>query len=184
MYEKKQGKKSVWYPFIRELDRQRGRGQLAVESPLLWSDQELAYLTGSPTKVVLFFLTENSPSNEYNIITAVYCWSLFSWLLFEVICRFLLLRLKLKRELRALRESITSWIQCGLWQAPYFRYFSYCEGDFVVLCVIKKNTLICIFIFHPLHCSNTLMTYLQKLSPLRSLNRHLLRFNPVLFICR
>jgi hypothetical protein len=51
MYEKKQGKKSFWYPYIRELDRQRGRGQLAVESPLLWSEAELAYLTGSPTKV-------------------------------------------------------------------------------------------------------------------------------------
>lgn len=51
MYEKKQGKKSFWYPYIRELDRQRGRGQLAVESPLLWTETELAYLTGSPTKV-------------------------------------------------------------------------------------------------------------------------------------
>lgn len=51
MYEKKQGKKSFWYPFIRELDRQRGRGQLAVESPLLWSEAELDYLSGSPTKV-------------------------------------------------------------------------------------------------------------------------------------
>lgn len=51
MYEKKQGKKSFWYPFIRELDRQRGRGQLAVESPLLWSEGELAYLDGSPTRV-------------------------------------------------------------------------------------------------------------------------------------
>ncbi|KAM7267296.1 hypothetical protein ACFE04_009462 [Oxalis oulophora] len=50
MYEKKQGKKSFWYPYIRELDRQRGRGQLAVESPLLWSESELDYLTGSPTK--------------------------------------------------------------------------------------------------------------------------------------
>ncbi|XP_010250814.1 PREDICTED: histone-lysine N-methyltransferase setd3 isoform X2 [Nelumbo nucifera] len=50
MYEKKQGKKSFWYPFIRELDRQRGRGQLAVESPLLWSEAELDYLTGSATK--------------------------------------------------------------------------------------------------------------------------------------
>lgn len=52
MYEKKQGKKSFWYPYIRELDRQRGRGQLAVESPLLWSEAELAYLTGSPMKVL------------------------------------------------------------------------------------------------------------------------------------
>ncbi|KAJ8750317.1 hypothetical protein K2173_014232 [Erythroxylum novogranatense] len=50
MYEKKQGKKSFWYPYIRELDRQRGRGHLAVESPLLWSEAELAFLTGSPTK--------------------------------------------------------------------------------------------------------------------------------------
>ncbi|GLT33128.1 hypothetical protein SLA2020_077410 [Shorea laevis] len=50
MYEKKQGKKSFWYPYIKELDRQRGRGHLAVESPLLWSKAELAYLTGSPTK--------------------------------------------------------------------------------------------------------------------------------------
>ncbi|KAG2300502.1 hypothetical protein Bca52824_036974 [Brassica carinata] len=52
MYEKKQGKKSVWYPYIRELDRQRGRGHLDVESPLLWSEAELEYLTGSPTKVL------------------------------------------------------------------------------------------------------------------------------------
>lgn len=51
MYEKKQGKKSFWYPYIKELDRQRGRGQLAVESPLLWSEAELEYLTGSPTMV-------------------------------------------------------------------------------------------------------------------------------------
>ncbi|KAL9264662.1 hypothetical protein AKJ16_DCAP23311 [Drosera capensis] len=36
LYEKKQGKKSFWYPYIKELDHQRGRGQLAVESPLLW----------------------------------------------------------------------------------------------------------------------------------------------------
>ncbi|KAL1206031.1 Ribulose-1,5 bisphosphate carboxylase/oxygenase large subunit N-methyltransferase [Cardamine amara subsp. amara] len=50
MYEKKQGKKSVWYPYIKELDRQRGRGQLDAESPLLWSEAELDYLTGSPTK--------------------------------------------------------------------------------------------------------------------------------------
>lgn len=59
MYEKKQGKKSFWYPYIRELDRQAGRGQLAVESPLLWSESELAYLTGSRTKVsfVGFLLT-------------------------------------------------------------------------------------------------------------------------------
>lgn len=52
MYEKKQGKNSFWYPYIRELDRQRGRGQLAVESPLLWSQEELdEYFAGSPMRV-------------------------------------------------------------------------------------------------------------------------------------
>ena len=52
MYEKKRGRDSFWYPFIRELDRQRGRGQLAVESPLLWSSKELEFLEGSPMKVL------------------------------------------------------------------------------------------------------------------------------------
>lgn len=53
MYEKKQGKESYWYPYIRELDRQRGRGQLAVESPLLWSRDELnEYFQGSTMKVL------------------------------------------------------------------------------------------------------------------------------------
>lgn len=53
MYEKKQGKESYWYPYIRELDRQRGRGQLAVESPLLWSREELnEYFAGSTMKVL------------------------------------------------------------------------------------------------------------------------------------
>ena len=53
MYEKKQGKESYWYPYIRELDRQRGRGQLAVESPLLWSREELnEYFQGSTMKVL------------------------------------------------------------------------------------------------------------------------------------
>uniref|UniRef100_A0A0E0J8E7 Rubisco LSMT substrate-binding domain-containing protein n=1 Tax=Oryza nivara TaxID=4536 RepID=A0A0E0J8E7_ORYNI len=50
MYEKKQGQDSFWYPYIKELDRQRGRGQLAVESPLLWTESELNYLKGSPIK--------------------------------------------------------------------------------------------------------------------------------------
>jgi hypothetical protein len=49
MYEKKRGESSVWYSYIKELDRQRGRGQYAVESPLLWTDEELeSYLQGSP----------------------------------------------------------------------------------------------------------------------------------------
>ncbi|CAM6084507.1 unnamed protein product [Calypogeia fissa] len=54
MYEKKQGKNSFWYPYIRELDRQRGRGQLSVESPLLWSPEEVnEYFHGSPMKQVV-----------------------------------------------------------------------------------------------------------------------------------
>ena len=59
MYEKKQGKDSYWYPYIKELDRHRGRGQLAVESPLLWTESELDYLTGSPLKesdLTMFYL--------------------------------------------------------------------------------------------------------------------------------
>lgn len=71
MYEKKQGKKSFWYPYIRELDRQRGRGQLAVESPLLWSGSELAYLTGSPTKAEVLERDEGI-RREYNELDTVW----------------------------------------------------------------------------------------------------------------
>ncbi|KAK9271515.1 hypothetical protein L1049_001875 [Liquidambar formosana] len=71
MYEKKQGKKSFWYPYIRELDRQRGRGQLAVESPLLWSETELAYLTGSPTKAEVLERAEGI-KREYNELDTVW----------------------------------------------------------------------------------------------------------------
>ncbi|KAF8399905.1 hypothetical protein HHK36_015775 [Tetracentron sinense] len=71
MYEKKQGKKSFWYPYIRELDRQRGRGQLAVESPLLWSEAELAYLTGSPTKAEVLERAEGI-KREYNELDTVW----------------------------------------------------------------------------------------------------------------
>lgn len=38
------GKSSFWYQYIKELDRQRARGVQAVESPLLWSDEELGDL--------------------------------------------------------------------------------------------------------------------------------------------
>ncbi|KAI8466475.1 MAG: hypothetical protein J3K34DRAFT_433512 [Monoraphidium minutum] len=49
MYEKKIKKESEWYHFIKELDRQRARGVQAVESPLLWSPEELEeLLEGSP----------------------------------------------------------------------------------------------------------------------------------------
>lgn len=71
MYEKKQGRKSIWYPFIRELDRQRGRGQLAVESPLLWSEDELNYLTGSPTKAEVL-KREEGIKREYNELDTVW----------------------------------------------------------------------------------------------------------------
>ncbi|GAV92502.1 Rubis-subs-bind domain-containing protein [Cephalotus follicularis] len=71
MYEKKQGKKSFWYPYIRELDRQRGRGQMAVESPLLWSEAELDYLTGSPTKAEVVERAEGI-KREYNELDTVW----------------------------------------------------------------------------------------------------------------
>ncbi|KAJ6817768.1 ribulose-1,5 bisphosphate carboxylase/oxygenase large subunit N-methyltransferase, chloroplastic [Iris pallida] len=71
MYEKKQGKKSLWYPFIMELDRQRGRGQLAVESPLLWSEAELAYLDGSPTRAEVL-QREEGIKREYNELDTVW----------------------------------------------------------------------------------------------------------------
>ncbi|KAI4350547.1 hypothetical protein L6164_004994 [Bauhinia variegata] len=71
MYEKKQGKKSFWYPYIRGLDRQRGRGQLAVESPLLWSESELSYLTGSPTKAEVLERAEGI-KREYNELDTVW----------------------------------------------------------------------------------------------------------------
>jgi len=71
MYEKKQGKQSFWRPFIRELDRQRGRGQLAVESPLLWSSEELKYFTGSPMKEIV--LERNSGiKREYEELDTVW----------------------------------------------------------------------------------------------------------------
>lgn len=71
MYEKKQGKKSFWHPFIQELDRQRGRGQLAVESPLLWSEDELAYLDGSPTRAEVLG-REEGIKREYNELDTVW----------------------------------------------------------------------------------------------------------------
>ncbi|GAB2210992.1 hypothetical protein Droror1_Dr00016282 [Drosera rotundifolia] len=71
MYEKKQGKKSFWYPYIKELDRQRGRGQLAVESPLLWSESELSYLSGSPTKAEVLARAEGI-KREYHELDTVW----------------------------------------------------------------------------------------------------------------
>lgn len=41
MYEKKEGSRSFWAPYIKELDRQRGRGQQGAESPILWPEDEV-----------------------------------------------------------------------------------------------------------------------------------------------
>lgn len=49
MYEKMNGDKSRWHHFIRELDRQRGRGQMGAKSPLLWDQGQVeTLLAGSP----------------------------------------------------------------------------------------------------------------------------------------
>ncbi|KAK2076075.1 hypothetical protein QBZ16_001411 [Prototheca wickerhamii] len=48
-YEKKRGAASFWHPFIRELDRLRGRGPQGARSPLLWEEEEVQeFLAGSP----------------------------------------------------------------------------------------------------------------------------------------
>ena len=43
MYEKKNGPKSYWYSFIKELDRLRAIGQQGVESPVLWPQHEVQW---------------------------------------------------------------------------------------------------------------------------------------------
>ncbi|BDA45553.1 probable actin-histidine N-methyltransferase [Coccomyxa sp. Obi] len=49
MYEKKNGRQSVWYEFIKELDRIQARGQMGAKSPLLWDEGQVdEYLAGSP----------------------------------------------------------------------------------------------------------------------------------------
>lgn len=49
MYEKMNGKKSRWHHYIKELDRQRGRGQMGAKSPLLWDKGQVDHLlAGSP----------------------------------------------------------------------------------------------------------------------------------------
>jgi hypothetical protein len=49
MYEKKRGQESSWYPLIKELDRQAGRGSQGAKSPLLWNEgQAETLLAGSP----------------------------------------------------------------------------------------------------------------------------------------
>ena len=43
-YEKKKGKDSAIYPFIKELDRQAARGSQGAKSPLLWGVEDLELL--------------------------------------------------------------------------------------------------------------------------------------------
>ena len=47
-YEKMLKKSSFWSPLLKLIDEQRAKGPDEVESPLLWSDEELAWLQGSP----------------------------------------------------------------------------------------------------------------------------------------
>jgi hypothetical protein len=71
-YEKKRGDESEWYSFIKELDRQRARGALAAETPLLWTDEEVqSYLQGSP---VLSAVQERLQSirEEYEALDTVW----------------------------------------------------------------------------------------------------------------
>lgn len=85
MYEKKQGRDSLWYPYIKELDRQRGRGQLAVESPLLWTESELDYLNGSPMRDEVVVRDEGI-KKEYNELDTLWfmAGSLFKQYPFDV----------------------------------------------------------------------------------------------------
>ncbi|EMS66280.1 hypothetical protein TRIUR3_22445 [Triticum urartu] len=83
MYEKKQGRDSLWYPYIKELDRQRGRGQLAVESPLLWIESELDYLNGSPMRDEVVVRDEGI-RREYNELDTLW---FMAGSLFKVICQ-------------------------------------------------------------------------------------------------
>lgn len=49
MYEKKKGSDSFWFEFIKELDRQGGRGPQGAKSPLLWDEGQVEdLLAGSP----------------------------------------------------------------------------------------------------------------------------------------
>eukprot|EP00878_Enallax_costatus_P010172 GHUV01010618.1.p1 GENE.GHUV01010618.1~~GHUV01010618.1.p1 ORF type:complete len:451 (+),score=91.21 GHUV01010618.1:1244-2596(+) len=72
MYEKKVGKGGFWYQYIKELDRQRARGVQAVESPLLWDDEELVdLLQGSPI-VTAVHQRLAGIEKEYNELDAVW----------------------------------------------------------------------------------------------------------------
>jgi len=71
-YEKKRGKDSSLYPFIKELDRQAGRGPQGARSPLLWDEAEVQeLLAGSP---VISAINERLQGieKEYNELDTVW----------------------------------------------------------------------------------------------------------------
>jgi hypothetical protein len=71
-YEKKRGKDSFWYSYIKELDHQRARGPLAAESPLIWKDEEVeTYLRGSPVQELVRARLE-SIKEEYDALDTVW----------------------------------------------------------------------------------------------------------------
>jgi hypothetical protein len=71
-YEKKRGEESFWHAYISELDRLRARGPQAAESPLIWSDDEVAeYLRGSPVQQ-LVDARINSIREEYDCLDTVW----------------------------------------------------------------------------------------------------------------
>uniref|UniRef100_A0A803N6C5 Uncharacterized protein n=1 Tax=Chenopodium quinoa TaxID=63459 RepID=A0A803N6C5_CHEQI len=107
MYEKKQGKKSFWYPYIRELDRQRGRGQLAVESPLLWSKSELSYLSGSPVLAEIMVRDEGI-KKEYDELDTVW---FMAGSLFQLRLACIMAVIKTSLEVRWTFEMMRSLLQ-------------------------------------------------------------------------
>lgn len=71
-YEKKKGKSSSIYPFIKELDRQAGRGFQGAKSPLLWSREEIDdLLAGSPVIAEIEARLEGI-KKEYNELDTVW----------------------------------------------------------------------------------------------------------------
>lgn len=85
-YEKKRGTDSFWYPLIKELDRQGGRGSQGAKSPLLWEPgQAEALLAGSPVLAQINQRLEGI-AREYEELDTVWylAGSLFNKYPFEV----------------------------------------------------------------------------------------------------
>ena len=60
-YEKKKGKDSAIYPFIKELDRQAARGSQGAKSPLLWGVEDLELLVRVPQCIRPVVLSSRRP---------------------------------------------------------------------------------------------------------------------------